>query len=374
MQARFNLSLSVCLAALVSLAACSDKEPAAPATPVAAASQPLQPGQVRVEPGSLKFLQTQVAGAQGGSQTVWMPARVAFRTEQVSEVVSPVSGRVTQLQAQIGDMVKAGAPLATLSSPDASRIRADYSNAQVELKVAQAEAQRQHLMFDKGVGVEVDLQLAEAKLQEARHNADTAARASSFLGNGGSDSIVLRAPRAGVVIARTATLGSAVTSDTGSLFTVGDPTALWITADVFDTELNSVKEGDAVQVQLGSDASVPGKVLRVSAALDPQTRRAPVYITLDKPDPQMRAGMLARAGIETHAPQGLSVPVNAVLIKDGQHSIVFVQVSETVFQARPVDLGQPADGLIPVLKGINPGDKVVVKGALLLDGSAGQLL
>jgi len=68
------------------------------------------------------------------------------------------------------------------------------------------------------------------------------------------------------------------------------------------------------------------------------------------------------------------VPINAVLIKDGQRSIVFVQVAETTFEARTVMLGQPSNGFIPVLGGLNPGEKVVVKGGLLLDGSANQLL
>lgn len=84
--------------------------------------------------------------------------------------------------------------------------------------------------------------------------------------------------------------------------------------------------------------------------------------------------MLARAGIQSRATEGLSVPVTAVLIKDGQRSIVFVQVSDNVFEARTVALGQPSNGYIPVLSGIRPGDKVVTKGSLLLDGAANQLL
>jgi cobalt-zinc-cadmium efflux system membrane fusion protein len=159
------------------------------------------------------------------------------------------------------------------------------------------------------------------------------------------------------------------------LFTVGDPNALWITADVFAADLPSIKEGAQVEVDVASlDEPLHGKVARVSSALDPQTRRGSVFITLDNSDAKLRAGMLARAGIQIQGTAGLTVPLGAVLIKDGDTSIVFVQTEETVFEARKVVLGSPSGGHIPVLSGLNPGDKVVVRGALLLDGSASQLL
>jgi cobalt-zinc-cadmium efflux system membrane fusion protein len=314
-------------------------------------------------------------GDIGVERVVWSPARVAFRQEQVSDVVAPVAGRVLQLQAQIGDTVQVGTPLAIISSPDASRIRADYANAQVDLRVAQAEAARQKLMMEKGIGVAVERLAAEAKLQQAEHQLEATSRAASFLGAGGSDQLALKSPRAGVVVARTAAVGAAVGPDAGSLFTVGDPNALWINADVFESDLANIKEGAPVQVSVPSlDQPLAGKVTRVSSALDPQTRRGTVYITLENSNNKLRAGMLARAGIQIQGTGGLMLPLGAVLIKDGDSSIVYVQVQDTVFESRKVVLGSPSNGYIPVLAGLNPGDKVVVRGALLLDGSAGQLL
>lgn len=361
------------VAGLLAVSACSDKQETPSTSTENAAS--LAPGQVRVKPASLKHMEIQEMGAEGAAHVVWAPARVAFRQEYVAEVVAPTTARVVQVQAQVGDVVKVGSPLATLSSPDASRIRADQANAQVELRVAQAEARRQRLMMEKGIGVEVELVVAEAKLQEAQHNADMTARAASFLGGGGSDTLLLRAPRAGVVISRNTQPGASVGPDSGSLFTVGDPKALWINADIFESDLSTINQGALVQVVVASlDQPLRGKVLRVGSSLNAQTRRGQVYITLDESNPNLRAGMLARAGIQSRAAEGVSVPVTAVLIKDGQRSIVFVQVSDTVFEARNVSLGQPSNGYIPVLSGIQPGDKVVTKGGLLLDGAANQLL
>lgn len=363
----------VCAVFLFFLAACSDPQP--PSTAATQDAEPLPPGQVRIRPASLKYMEIQEIGTEGAEHVVWAPARVAFREEQVSEVIAPAPGRVLRVHAQVGDAVKAGTPLVTLSSPEASRIRAGYANAQVELGVAEAEARRQRLMMEKGIGIEAELLAAEARLKEARHNVEVAARASGFLGSGAGDEVVLKAPRAGVVIHRNAMPGATVAPDTGPLFTVGDPQALWIHADVFESDLSTIAQGAPVQVVVASlDRPLAGKVVRVASALNAQTRRGQVYIDLDQSNPQLRAGMLARVGIKIRSADGVSVPVNAVLIKDGQRSVVFVQVSETVFEARTVALGQPSNGYIPVLSGIEPGDKVVVKGGLLLDGAASQLL
>jgi cobalt-zinc-cadmium efflux system membrane fusion protein len=376
MSAPFFVPTIVLAAALSGLmAGCSEKPAPPPAVQAEPAQPPLKPGQVRVKAASLKYMDIQELSQAGAGRVVWAPARMVFRDEMVSEVASPVAGRLVDVSAKVGDTVKVGTPLASISSPEASRIRGDYQTAVVELRVAEAEARRQQMMTDKGIGIASELFVAQARLQEARHAVDTASRASAYLGNGGSDVIQLRSPRAGVVITRTAVPGASVTSDTGSLFTVGDPTALWITADVFENDLRGVREGATVRVEMPSlDQPVTGKVQRVGSSLNAQTRRATVFVSLDQPNPNLRAGMLARVGITTTAPAGMSVPINAVLIKDGQRSIVFVQVAETTFEARTVTLGQPSNGFIPVLSGLNPGEKVVVKGGLLLDGSANQLL
>lgn len=68
------------------------------------------------------------------------------------------------------------------------------------------------------------------------------------------------------------------------------------------------------------------------------------------------------------------IPVTAVLIKDESRSIVFVQTGEQQFEARTVVLGRPSRGMVPVVSGLKSGEKIVVRGGLLLDGAASQLL
>jgi cobalt-zinc-cadmium efflux system membrane fusion protein len=83
--------------------------------------------------------------------------------------------------------------------------------------------------------------------------------------------------------------------------------------------------------------------------------------------------MFGRAHIMTVA-QGATLPAEAVLIRGGNDWVVYVAKGDDTFERRSITAGRPLDGRVQVLSGLSPGDRVVVSGALLLDGSAEQLL
>ena len=370
--------LFACGAALLTVAtltACDRGAVPAAAAPTPATAHSQEPGELRIPPASLRMLQIETVTEQRDSQTIWAPARVAFRDDRVTAVGAPASGRIVQVHANIGDTVTAGQPLATLASPDALRIRAEAGNAEVAHGLATGEARRQQAMIDKGIGIEMERVAAEARLREATQELARARGTVALLGGGAVDRIVLRAPRAGVVAARKATVGASVDTAGEPLFLVGDPAAIWVVAEVFESDLAGLREGAQAQVETSSlSQPMRGKVERVGTALNEETRRAPVFVSLEAAPATVRPGMLAKVGMQVASPAGLVIPLSAVLIKDERRSIVYVQRTETVFQARDVLLGQPMRGFIPVLGGLEAGDRIVVRGGLLLDGAASQLL
>ena len=84
--------------------------------------------------------------------------------------------------------------------------------------------------------------------------------------------------------------------------------------------------------------------------------------------------MLAQVALRLAAEGGISVPVTAVLIKDGKRRVVYMARPDGTFQAREVRTGRNRDGRVVILQGLADGDRVVVRGALLLDTQAEQLL
>ena len=375
---------AACALALAALLAGSGAESSSHAADAPAPrAAPLPPGQVRLQPASLQVLEIQAISASRSTQTVWAPARVVFQDDRVTAVGAPAAGRIAQVHARVGDQVQPGAPLATLASPDAGRLRTERASAGVELQLARLELARQRSMLDKGVGIASETAAAQARVDALALESQRAGRAAAFVGGGSQDTLVLRSPRAGVVVSRAATVGQTAEPGGESLFTIGDPSALWVVADVFESDMEGIAPGAAVQVQLSSMATpVRGTVERVGAALNADTRRAPVFIALADAAAGLRPGALARVGIEVAGATGLVIPLSAVLIKDERRNIVYVErpaaagddTPGTLFEARDVKLGLPLRGSITVLEGLAPGERIVVKGGLLLDGAASQLL
>lgn len=337
-------------------------------------AEPLPKGFIHVKPESMKMLDIAAVADPQGVQMAWAPAHVAFVEDRVASVSVPVSARVQTVSAHVGDMVKAGDLLATLVSPDALRTRYDVAAAKTAHDVAVVEAQRQQTMVDKGVGVEVDLRAAQAKVRETSQELGRAQGTAALLGSGGGDRIELRAPRAGIVAERKAVVGTSAEPG-AALFTIGDPQAMNVVAEVFESDLPGILVGSSVQVEVPQlPKPLKGTVRYLGATLDKESRRAAVVVALSEQNPVLRPGMQAKVGVQLSNLQEMLIPVSAVLIKDESHSVVYVQHENSQFEARVVTLGRPSRGLVPVISGLKVGEKIVVRGGLLLDGAASQLL
>ncbi len=367
-----SVLLSAALSGCDSSSAATDAPQQAPAKKADAASA--DRSIVRLEPASVKMLGIEPVAPASGTQLAWAPAQVAFVEDRTAAVSVPVTARVVSVSAHVGDVVKAGDVLATLVSPDALRTRHELAAAKTARDVAAVEAQRNQTMVDKGVGTDVDLRAAQAKLREASQELSRASGTVTLLGSGDGDKLVLRAPRAGVIAERKAQVGAAM--DAGAaLFTIGDPGAMNVVAQVFESDLQGIAVGSPVKVEAPQISKpMTGKVRYLGATLDKDSRRASVVVDLDQQNPLLRAGMQVKVGVQTSSAHEMMIPVTAVLIKDESRSVVFVQRADNEFEARTVQLGRPTRGMVPVIGGLKPGEKIVVKGGLLLDGAANQLL
>jgi cobalt-zinc-cadmium efflux system membrane fusion protein len=230
-------------------------------------------------------------------------------------------------------------------------------------------------MKAKGVGIDSDLVAAQAHLDEAHAELVRTRSSAAFLGKDSNGSVEVRAPIEGDVLDLHASLGAAARSDGDPLVELGDANDLMMVTDVFERELSMLKAGDTATAELASaEQPVKLRVISVGAAVDLQTRRAPVYLSFEGAHVGARAGMYARVTVQASANGTVGVPTSAVLVKDGGKTVVYVAVSDTHFVARDVNIGHPVDGLVPVLAGLRVGERIAVRGALLLDATAEQLL
>jgi cobalt-zinc-cadmium efflux system membrane fusion protein len=150
--------------------------------------------------------------------------------------------------------------------------------------------------------------------------------------------------------------------------TIADLGTVWVTANVPESDTASVRKGQDVDVVFPAYPGevFAGKVLFVSDILDPDTRRTKVRIAFDNPDVRLKPNMFADATFLAPRQKVPVIPTQAVVLKN-ENDQVFVEVAPWTYEARPIEVGfQQGDRSI-VQHGLKPGERVVVKGGVLLN-------
>jgi cobalt-zinc-cadmium efflux system membrane fusion protein len=158
------------------------------------------------------------------------------------------------------------------------------------------------------------------------------------------------------------------------LFTVGDPSSVWILADVFAIDVPRLAVGAPSRVSLPAfpGRTFDGKVDWIAGALDPAARTARVRITLANPARELKPEMLGTVEIAGRSREALAVPRSAVL-RVGDGRFVFVEDVKSPdgrarFVRRNVEVDDDGGDVVAVTHGLEPGQQVVTGGAILLLG------
>jgi cobalt-zinc-cadmium efflux system membrane fusion protein len=349
-----------------------DVPPAAPAGEVWLNEKQVVDARIAVEPVRVRTV---------GSPVV-APARVTFNDQKVARVFSPMTGRVTHVLAQPGDQVKKGDRLATVHSPEVGQVVADLARAHADLVAADQEERRQKELFEARAGSRRDLEAAVAAAARARAEfarADEKAQLLRTEGLQGTQELSIRSPIDGHVISRNISPGMELQGQYAGgqaveLFTVGDSRAVWVLADVFAIDVPRLAVGAPAKVSLPAfpGRTFDGKVDWIAGALDPVARTARVRITLPNPDGELRPEMLGTVEIAGRSREALALPRTAVL-RLGEGRVVFVEDGKSPdgrarFVRRNVEVDDDGGEAVAVLGGLQPGEKVVSGGAILLVG------
>ena len=374
MKPKYFLALTAMAALFLGATGCDRKD-------ISAASAQAEPARtagvpaLRVPDVQKQFLTIEAAGADQAGDVLVLPGRVAFRAQAQSAVGTPVAGRVAAVLVRAGEVVKAGAPLLAIDSAEAAAGRAALDQARTHLASAENMYQRQVEMVEKGVGLEIDRQEAEARRKDAHAEFERARHIAGLIGSGQGNRFTVRAPAVGVVMAIRVAIGASVVPGGDALVEIGDPKRLLVVAQVPEGELRRVAVGQDAEIEIPALAlRVAATVENFSPRVDPDSRRAQLYFLLEKKTENLRAGMLAQVRLRVASEEGLSVPTAAVLIKDGKRRVIYVESADGKFTAREVRTGRNQDGRVLILQGIKPGERIVVRGALLLDTQAERLL
>jgi cobalt-zinc-cadmium efflux system membrane fusion protein len=310
-----------------------------------------------------------VDGADRGG-VLDLPAAVEADPARVANVLAPLTGRVVSLKAALGERVKRGQVLAVIASGDFAQAQADDEKALDALDLAKKALTRARSVQDAGGAAAKDIEAAQSAYAQAEAEAVRAhARLSALngLSGGRTRDLVLTAPQSGVVTGLAVASGAQVNDPTATLMTVTNLDRVFVTANVAEGDIGKVRLGAPADIVLTADPARPihARITEVNAVVEPDTRRRKVRIALANGDGRLMPNMYATVRLSAPAAGGVFAPQSALLMNNDAVSVL-VEARPWVFRRQVVQIGDETETAVHVLSGLNSGDRVVVRGGVLL--------
>lgn len=302
-----------------------------------------------------------------------LTGEVSFDERRVGHVSTQVEGIIKRVQVALGDHVRKDQPLLEIESVTVGEGQSAYQEATAMLDLARRNYERAAELRKENISSDKEFLQARQELEAAQIRAQGARNKLSRLGtNGAGGRVVLRAPIEGTVLVMHAVSGE-VARPQESLITVGDNTAVWVWADLYERDIAVVKKGQAtdklaatVSVRAYPGDAFPGLVDLVSPAMDESSRTVKVRIALKNPDGRLLSGMFANVKVFLPGTDEAMALPRAAVSEDEGRSFVFIHYKDDYFVRRSVEVGRKWAGWVEIKKGLDPSQTVVADGAFLM--------
>jgi membrane fusion protein, heavy metal efflux system len=324
---------------------------------------------------------TEIAVEQGLRDNLRVAAETLPRTGGEVAVIAPIAGRlVVEKTFPVGTAIEKGTQLASIVPPtgtlvDLATLQFAEAEATVTLEQAQRDRARAERLLNAGAvparraeearAVEAT---AQARLQSAKTRlAQYDATRSADGAEAGIRRFAVRAPITGIFSESTAVSGANVEVGT-ILFRIVDINTLFVSGVVPESELAKLRQLSGAEIEMPGTGQIrqASRLVSVGRLVDSSTRTVPVTYETDNRDHRLAVNQTVFLRLLLAPATKSPVVPEAAIIDDAGRPVVFVQRAGETFLRRPVKLGVRNSGLVQVVEGLNPGDRVVTKGAYLI--------
>ena len=305
--------------------------------------------------------------------------RIDFNELFLSRIGANVTGRVSEILAVPGQIVKQGDVLAKITSTELTQSQLAYLKAKSASQLADQAANRAKILYKEDVIALAELQKREAESSSAR--AEFRAANDQLRVQGMDQASIDRLAKSGVIesinnviatipgeiVERKINKGQVV-QPADALFTVADLSTLWAISEVPESNSYLIRKGQKASLFIPAlrNQEIEGTVAHVDSIVNPQTRTVVVRMELPNKEGQIKPGMLATMLIESQPVEKMVVPVGAV-VREDNHDHVFVRIDDDLYRMVPVKLGPEGRGYRPVISGLKDGQEIAIDGAYHLN-------
>lgn len=298
---------------------------------------------------------TQIVSTKSISQTLPVNARLVANEELTEVISSRATGRIEKLFVkEAGRMVNKGEPLYELYSESLLTFQKEYLLALEQYK-SMRPVDNRYEDYLKSARKKLHLYGLTDKQIDRLHGANDIQPRITFL-----------ATASGVVKEIKVAEGQYL-NEGDALYQLENINTLWVEAELYPTELQYVKPGDRITVQVAGYNNSPteANVTFLSPEYRANTQVTVLRASLNNPTAQWKPGMQAQVFLKHSEKSSLVIPTDAV-IHDQRGTHVYVQTANHTFEPRMVKTGVENFDSVEITEGLKEGDVIVVTGAYLL--------
>ncbi|MGA8597501.1 MAG: efflux RND transporter periplasmic adaptor subunit [Bryobacteraceae bacterium] len=292
-------------------------------------------------------------------------------------VISLASGRVMELDAQLGDEVKKGQLLFRVRSTDIAGAFSDYRQAVANEQLTRIQLNRAQILYGDGAIPKSGLETAQNAEDDAKVTLQTAIEHLHILGSDPDHPtgiVAVYAPVSGVITDQQITSQAGIQAlSSPNPMTISDMSHVWVMCDVYENNLPQVHLNEFTDIHLTAypNRILKGRISNIGPILDPNLRTAKVRLVVENPG-MLRLGMFVTATFHGLRPEKhASVPATAILHLHDR-DWVFAPGENGYFRRVEVVSGNMLPGnMQEIVSGISPGTRVV-SNALVLDNTVEQ--
>ncbi|PUZ26963.1 membrane fusion protein, cobalt-zinc-cadmium efflux system [Chitinophaga costaii] len=312
----------------------------------------------------LHSLRIDTATAHPIESEVSLTGKIAPNEDEVARIFPMVSGVVTNMKAQSGDLVTAGQTLAVLHSAEMAGYTADETVNKNALATAKRNLDVAESFYKSGLSSQKELEEARAAYATAEAQLNRSSTVLSINGGGNAKSdYLVKSPITGFVIARSGAEHMQWRPDnTEPIFVIANLHTVWAMINVYESDIANVREGDNVAITTLSypDKIFNGKVQKVYNVLDPDNKVMKARVSIDNPDYLLKPEMFVSVKAQRHAStEGVSIPSRGIIFDNDKQYVLVLTHGEPKVAVREITVGRTVEDRAYVTSGLKEGDEIV---------------
>lgn len=326
-------------------------------------------GSFILSPTLLDSLDIEIAELKQVEGVLLVNGKVQADENKMIKIFPTLSGYATQIKVQLGDYVNKGQLLAVIHSGEIAQYENQLADAQSTLSVAEKKLQVERDLLNSQLATARDVADAESEVLKAKAAIKQVKDLFSIYKKGSGATYHIVAPISGYIIQKSINDGMEIRNDNNeSIFTISEINDVWVIANVFESDIPKVGEGNEVIINAISypNQVFTGKIDKVYNFLDPETKTMQARIKVNNEVGLLKPEMFA--SVKIHYPSNdslIAIPSTALVFDNNTHYVLVLENKQKL-SIREVSVGSNTEDVTYIRKGLAPGEKIVAKDQLLL--------